>query len=474
MTDLIFQPDEVALFSGGVDSCAGAVEDLVANGKSLALIGHHSAEKIFRMQKALVEALNSAGFARKLIYVPVEVTNTGVSPRDYNQRARSFLFAVLALVVARMLGKDQFTFYENGVVSINLAFTHDILGGRATRTTHPKALRGLEELFSTLLNRPITIRTPLQWQTKREVLGKLIQSGFESLLAKTASCTRQYQWTAHCHHCGTCSQCIDRRFAVLAAGLGDYDPASDYKIDLLTGAREEDEHLAMAAAYVRFFQEVNKTTRSRFLTKFPDLSKVINNIPGLTAKEATDRIFDLYQRHATDVLSVIDDGLREHGPDLLRGDLPPSALLSLCFTRNVATNAPVQDYDRQAVKFMDRLTPQPLEFAVDEKERRILFKGEFALDGADSKLVDALLPNFRAGKKDGVEIAFLRADNLAAAVGMTEPSMRQQLTRLRKALADNLTPSLGIVFDTNSFIENRERAGYRLNPALKEVAKGDL
>lgn len=230
----------------------------------------------------------------------------------------------------------------------------------------------------------------------------------------------------------------------------------------------------MAVAYVRFFQKVNKTTRSQFLAEFPQLSAAINNIPGLTAKQATDRIFDLYQRHAADVLKVIEDGVREHGPALLRGELPSSALLSLCFTRNMATHAPIQDYDRQTVEFMDRLTAQPLEFAVNEKERRILFKGEFALDGVNYKLVEALLPNFRTGKKDGVEIAFIRADNLAAAVRMTEPSMRQQVKRLRKALADNLTPSLGIVFDTNSFIENRERAGYRLNPALKEVAKGDL
>lgn len=474
LTDLIFQPDEVALFSGGIDSCAGAVDDLVANGKSLALIGHHSAEKIFRMQKALVEALNNTGFARKLIYVPVEVTNTGISPKDYNQRARSFLFAVLALVVARILGKDQFTFYENGVVSINLAFTHDILGGRATRTTHPKALRGLQALFSILLDRAITIRAPLQWQTKREVLGKLVHNGFEALLAKTSSCTRQYQWTAHCHHCGACSQCIDRRFAVLAASLAGHDPESDYQIDLLNGAREEDEHLVMAAAYVRFFQRVNKTTRSQFLAEFPQLSAAINNIPGLTAKQATDRIFDLYQRHASDVLRVIDDGLCQHGPALLRGELPPSALLSLCFTRNVATLAPIQDYDRQTVEFMDHLKAQPLEFAVDEKAKRILFRDKCALDGADYRLIDALLPNFRAGKKDSAEIAFIRPDKLAAVVGMTEPSMRQQVTRLRKVLADNLTPSLGVVFETNSFIENRERAGYRLNPALKEVAKGDL
>jgi hypothetical protein len=40
-----------------------------------------------------------------------------------------------------MSGKDRFSFYENGVVSINPPLAGDIVGGRATRTTHPKGDR---------------------------------------------------------------------------------------------------------------------------------------------------------------------------------------------------------------------------------------------------------------------------------------------------------------------------------------------
>ena len=39
-------------------------------------------------------------------------------------------------------------------------------------------------------------------------------------------------------HCGCCSQCLDRRFGALAAGLGEDDPEEMYEVDLLTGARE--------------------------------------------------------------------------------------------------------------------------------------------------------------------------------------------------------------------------------------------
>lgn len=473
LTDAIFAPDEIALFSGGVDSCAGAVEDLVQGGKSLALIGHHSASKVFNVQKALIDDLRASGFDRKIFYVPVNVTNDGVNAREYTQRTRSFLFAVLALVVARMFGRDSFTFYENGVVSINLGFTQDILGARATRTTHPKALRGFEEIFSGLTERSVSIRTPLLWQTKREVTGKLAACGFERLLMKTASCTRPRQWTTTRHHCGVCSQCIDRRFAVLAAGMAAHDPADNYGVDLLTGVRDAEDSLQMAVAYVRFFQAVKATPRERFLSAYSQLASAINHIPGLSAGEATNRIYDLYQRHADDVLAVIDAGVKQHSQALLQGEIPTSALLSLCFNRGQIEIAPVKDYDRQVKAFMDRLGAPVLEFGFDEAAKRVLFHGGHYLDGANFRVVEALIENFRSAKKRRADVAFLPTTELADRLDVSDQAMRQQLGRLRKAL-EPLTVTLGIPLDQDTFIQTKERAGYRLNPEWREVSVGDI
>jgi hypothetical protein len=47
------------------------------------------------------------------------------------------------------------------------------------------------------------------------------------------------------------------------------------------------------------------------------------------------------------------------------------------------------------------------------------------------------------------------------------------LRRLREAL-EPLAVSLGIPLDQDTFIETKERAGYRLNPELKEVALADI
>jgi DNA-binding winged helix-turn-helix (wHTH) protein len=56
---------------------------------------------------------------------------------------------------------------------------------------------------------------------------------------------------------------------------------------------------------------------------------------------------------------------------------------------------------------------------------------------------------------------------------MTQQSMRQQISRLRKAL-EPLVVSLGIPLDQDTFVQTKERAGYRLNPALREISIGDI
>jgi 7-cyano-7-deazaguanine synthase in queuosine biosynthesis len=183
------------------------------------LVGHHSSSKAFGVQRTLATHLQRVAGPGRVLHVPVNITNKGVHPPETTQRTRSFLFASLGFFVAQMFGKDSFTFFENGVVSFNLPISGDVVGARATRTTHPWVIRGFESLFSALVQRKVEIRTPYLWHTKKEVVEKIIAHGQGQILAGTASCAHPYEWTQTERHCGVCSQCIDRRFAVLAAGL---------------------------------------------------------------------------------------------------------------------------------------------------------------------------------------------------------------------------------------------------------------
>jgi hypothetical protein len=50
-----FKADEIVLFSGGLDSLSGAIEELSKNGTRVALVSHRSSSKIFDHQKHLVK-----------------------------------------------------------------------------------------------------------------------------------------------------------------------------------------------------------------------------------------------------------------------------------------------------------------------------------------------------------------------------------------------------------------------------------
>jgi len=465
--------DEVALFSGGIDSFAGAVNDIVQNNKSLLLVGHSGATKIRSVQDALIKELKERGHQRQVSFVPVCVSNIGARTVEHTQRTRSFLFACLGLVIARMAGKDRFTFYENGVVSMNPPVSGDIVGGRATRTTHPRVLRGLERLFSQILERKISIDTPLQWMTKPEVVLLIKDAGMSDLLPVTCSCTRTHMRTTAQPHCGECSQCIDRRFAVLAASMEDYEPASTYRLDLMTADRTGNENLRMALNYVAFFNKLRGVSQNRFLLEYSEFVSALGEFPGLTAQEAGTRLFDMFQRQAASIDAVMVKALRENAEALVKGDILPGSLLAL--SRNVENVAvqPPSDYDAQAKEFMDRLAAPILEFAVDDRSKHILFRNGLTLEGANFQLVENLLTNFRSAKRDVQTIECITAPDLAGELKISEPALRTLLRRLRGTLKP-LATDLGIPLDENSFIENLHGKGYRLNPNLREVALADI
>ena len=135
-------------------------------------------------------------------------------------------------MTARLFGLDRVEFFENGIVSLNLPMVAQVVGARATRTTHPQALAGFRAVLSALLGRPFDVANPFMWLTKAEVVGRIAANGLGELIPHTRSCTRVRDMTKLHPHCGLCSQCVDRRVGVLAAGLDRYDPAEAYAVDL--------------------------------------------------------------------------------------------------------------------------------------------------------------------------------------------------------------------------------------------------
>jgi Queuosine biosynthesis protein QueC len=319
-----FTPDEVILFSGGLDSLAGTIEEMVAHGKNVALVSHRSATKIVGTQKYLIDQLRSRFGADRILHVPVWAHLEGLGSEP-SHRTRSFLFAALGAVTARLLDQERICFFENGVVSLNLPPVAQVVGARATRTTHPQVLAGFRRVLSEVLGRPFEVSNPYAWMTKSEIVERISQN---YLIRHTRSCTRVHAMTKMHPHCGQCSQCIDRRFAVLAAGQEDEDPAEAYQIDLLLGERQVGPDREMALSFVRSASAINRMTNIAFFTHYGETSRIVGFFqePSDTVAE---RIFGLYRRHAAAVCRVFDKAITTNASKLREGSLHAESLLSL-------------------------------------------------------------------------------------------------------------------------------------------------
>jgi Queuosine biosynthesis protein QueC len=255
------------LFSGGIDSLSGAV-DVLSAGASVALVSHRSSPKIYGHQKQLVAALKQR-FPKRLMHIPVLVTRQQpLTVQEHTQRSRSFLYAALACGIARLLGTTHIRFFENGVVSINLPISGQVVGARATRTTHPLVLKRFREFFSAAVSKPLEVENPFIWKTKADVTRSIVEHGCGPLMKHTVSCTRSRDITRSHTHCGCCSQCLDRRFAVLAANAADHDPVEMYKVELLTGERRTPKDQTMAESYTRTALELRDLDELGFFGRF--------------------------------------------------------------------------------------------------------------------------------------------------------------------------------------------------------------
>jgi hypothetical protein len=128
-----FSPDEVILFSGGLDSFAGSIEELVANGKSIALVSHRSATKMASGQIQLIDELRKRVSANRILCIPVWATLDKTLGTESTHRTRSFLYATLGCVTARLFNLDRIKFFENCVMSLNLPPVAQVVGARVSQ-----------------------------------------------------------------------------------------------------------------------------------------------------------------------------------------------------------------------------------------------------------------------------------------------------------------------------------------------------
>ena len=339
-------PEQVVMFSGGLDSLAGAIDEVVNQKRRVLLVTHKSTSKLNKRHRTLEDMLAEKAGDNVPHRITVRVHKTKELNHEYTQRSRSFLYVSIGATIARMLNLKSVRFYENGVISLNLPVCAQVVGGRATRTTHPRVMKGFQDLLSLVAGEPFTVENLYIWKTKADVVKVITDAGCHDLIKHSMTCTHTWEMTNQHTHCGGCSQCIDRRFAVLAAKADQHDPAEHYKFDVFTQSRDAQDQKKnvdkiMAAAYLERANQVKGLTDvAQFVTSYPDVGRVFKYLNYDKAGQAAQRVFDLYKRHANEVMGALDDLLSRYSKEIRERTLPGDCLLRTAYESGSVVSMP--------------------------------------------------------------------------------------------------------------------------------------
>ena len=477
-----FAADEVILFSGGLDSFAGALEALATHGRKVVLVSHVSAPKVQRRQEALARYL-AERFPGRVLHIPVRATRVGDEASEATQRSRSFLFAALGQVVARMMGAKAVRFYENGIVSHQLPISPQVVATMATRTTHPLSLHLLNALAARLAPEPVPIENPFEWLTKADVLRRIVENGGVDQIAEAVSCTSIHHQSIEKTHCGACSQCLDRRFGILAERLETYDPAERYATDVILGARETPQSVTLASFWTAHALEKAKLDERAFVARYAqEFARICRGFAETAAKEVMTRCLDMHRRQGAYVARVLTEAIAQHADDLVQRRVPPTSLLvthiaggSLVDLRGQTSgigttpgpmDALAEMADEGVWEAEDRLV---VTFAMDGETHIVAVKNLGRVTGNPARMAHLLKPVFDEDRASGrlrSEHRYVESGYLASVIVADKGLVRQHIKRCREKLARFYRDLHGSLPPRDLLIDGRQSRGYRLDPGI--------
>lgn len=205
----------ITLFSGGLDSLAGAYYNF-SNNISSDYVGYvnKSEERTHQIQlQSFYSQIFSAGGSE------IDIRNKYQKPKTfYFQSTRSLLYLSLAISRAISNATKEIRMYENGILSLNPEF-----GRYTTKTTHPKTIFLYNELLMSL-GYDIRILNKFEYQTKGETIANM-NFEFKSQIKNTFTCGKSRAGRNYNHkgQCGTCIPCILRKISLASHDNESYD-----------------------------------------------------------------------------------------------------------------------------------------------------------------------------------------------------------------------------------------------------------
>ena len=179
------------------------------------------------------------------------------------------------------------------------------------------------------------------------------------------------------------------------------------------------------------------------------------------------------------MIQIVDRELKNNASLVHILSLPMTSLLAMIVSP-VAKQADYIDpieVEQPASAQAATMVAQPVVFAIDHGTRKVIFRGGPELKGAGYGLVCALAKEFEEDIESGITkdaFRYIKADELAKRLGIDERSLRQRVSRTRKALEQQFLNNCDIQLDSEDVVQNEEWKGYRLNPYLLLVKPTQL
>lgn len=301
---------EIMLFSGGLDSLAGAIQQLnEGQEQKLCVVSHESSNKVMHTQSVIIDYLNNH-YNNRIWQYGFKCHNHKMKSIEESQRTRMFLFSAIAFAICSCYGKHAFFVYENGITSINLPKQGDVMNARASRTTHPKTLSLLRKFYRSFDN-TFEIVAPYYNKTKAEVMEIFKLYHEESIIPSSVSCSSTRKQRGQESHCGCCSQCIDRRLSIYAAGLSDYDAL--YTNNFITDDIPDSETKQKLYYTMRLASAEKIQSRDEMIINYPtEIFDVINYWPRNNPEDSLDEVYELLCKYGDSVLKAAKSMINRH------------------------------------------------------------------------------------------------------------------------------------------------------------------
>lgn len=323
------EADCVSLFSGGLDSFAGAAYLLTQNRRPI--FASHYVSSLKSLQGKLIRGIEDE-FNRKVEHFQYRVTSRTVknttfpfANKESSHRARSFMFLSYAVVAAATRGLSDIYICENGVLSLNVPISDARKGTRSTRHAHPLFLHYFNQFINELYGRTFSVQNPFQFWTKAEEAKFLEKTSLYRLINHTVTCWGYPNQTLrypNSNHCGYCIPCIVRRVSVKAAGLAAYD--DQYVVDVFDlKSRSKEKYSRNIEDLIYFCRSLQKLSNTEIIYRYPEF--VMADIGATNGTE--DRIskaIAVYRKFAEELLAIVDN---EKGPPFSFASLPASPMV---------------------------------------------------------------------------------------------------------------------------------------------------